>query len=475
MGLFSRKPANKPEPAETRKFDLNIEEVLDGWEVKHAIREIIANALDEQILTNTADMEIRQTDEKMFVVRDRGRGIKPEHLTQNENPEKMSGKAPVIGRFGVGLKDALAVLNRRGVKVRIASRHCTLTTKLAKKHGFDGITTLHALVGPPDDAGMDGTEVVLENVQPVEVNGAKALFRKFNEEEGLESTKYGDVLRRKKGETGRIYINGVRVATEDNFLFSYDITKPTEAMRRRLNRERTNVGRGAYTERVKAILLEVKNPTVIGVLARDVGGHETGHQHDETKWVDVATRACKLLNADDKVVFATAGQQREMPNLMEYARDEGRKVITVPDSVGGKLIGATDEAGGAVYDMRQYSTDLNERFEFKFVDPTHLTLAERRVWNRTSSILGLVGAQHLVGGLRISETMRPGALDADGLWDGERITVKRSTLSDLGAYAGVLLHEAAHATGGGNDATLGFEMDLTRMLGRVAVLALERG
>lgn len=34
-----------------REFDLNIEKILENWEVYHAIREIIANALDEQILT----------------------------------------------------------------------------------------------------------------------------------------------------------------------------------------------------------------------------------------------------------------------------------------------------------------------------------------------------------------------------------------------------------------------------------------
>lgn len=471
MGLFSR----KPEPVQARKFDLNIEEVLDGWEVKHAIREIIANALDEQILTDTADIEIRPIAGRAFVIRDRGRGIKPEHLTQNENPEKISGKVPVIGRFGVGLKDALAVLNRRDAKVRIASRYCTLTTKLARKHGFDGITTLHALVGPPKDAKMEGTEVLLENVELDEVEGAKALFRKFNYEECLDATKYGDILRRKYGEAGRIYINGVRVATEDNFLFSYDITKPTESMRRMLNRERTNVGRGAYTGRVKSILLETKNLTVAEMLAKDIGGHETGHQHDETTWIDVSIRACKLLNASDNVVFATASQQREMPRIMEYARDEGRTVITVPDNVGNRLIGSIDEMGGAVYDIRQYKTELNDRFEFKYVDPTDLTPTERMVWDRTSSILGLVDAQELVSGLLISETMRPGALDAAGLWDGERITVKRSTLSDLDTYAGVLLHEAAHAKGGRDDMTLGFENDLTGMLGMVAVQALRRG
>ena len=37
-----------------RKFDLNIEKILDNWEIYHAIREIIANALDEMILTQTS-------------------------------------------------------------------------------------------------------------------------------------------------------------------------------------------------------------------------------------------------------------------------------------------------------------------------------------------------------------------------------------------------------------------------------------
>jgi uncharacterized protein (UPF0212 family) len=37
-----------------RSFDLNIEEVLENWEVEHALREIIANALDEQVISNTA-------------------------------------------------------------------------------------------------------------------------------------------------------------------------------------------------------------------------------------------------------------------------------------------------------------------------------------------------------------------------------------------------------------------------------------
>ena len=40
-----------------RKFDLNIEKVLENWDVSDALREIIANAIDEQLLTATGEKE----------------------------------------------------------------------------------------------------------------------------------------------------------------------------------------------------------------------------------------------------------------------------------------------------------------------------------------------------------------------------------------------------------------------------------
>src|SRR6202035_5540912 len=41
--------------ASDKHFDLNIEKILEGWELCHAIRELIANALDEQALTGTKE------------------------------------------------------------------------------------------------------------------------------------------------------------------------------------------------------------------------------------------------------------------------------------------------------------------------------------------------------------------------------------------------------------------------------------
>ena len=74
----------------TREFDLNIEKILENWEVYHAIREIIANALDEQILTNTKDISIHKTNDGCWHIVDYGRGLNYHHLTQNENEEKLT-------------------------------------------------------------------------------------------------------------------------------------------------------------------------------------------------------------------------------------------------------------------------------------------------------------------------------------------------------------------------------------------------
>src|SRR5665811_692666 len=156
-------------------FDLNIEEVLEHWAVEHAIREVIANALDEQLLSDTAEVEIIKDGNGRCTIRDYGRGLEIEHFTLSESAEKLAAPDGVIGKFGVGLKDALATFHRRGVEVTIRSRYGTFALQEASKHNFDGITTLHvASAAGVDD--MVGTEFELRGVSSDDVARAKDLF-----------------------------------------------------------------------------------------------------------------------------------------------------------------------------------------------------------------------------------------------------------------------------------------------------------
>lgn len=462
-----------------RYFDLNIEKILEGWETRHAIREVIANGLDEQVLTATAEIEIMKDQFNAWHVRDFGRGLKCEHLTENENKEKLENAGRVIGKFGVGLKDALATLFRRGVGVRIRSRHGDITLAQTVKHGFGDIATLHAVITLPADPQFAGTDFVLTGVSDSEIKAAKDFFLKFSNEEVLDETPYGQILRGDPKRNARVYVTGMLIAEEERFALSYNITSLTATMRRALNRERSNVGRGAYTDRVKAMLLDSKSKVVAEILAEELTRIELGTNHDEVAWADVALHASQILNATEKVVFVTATERTVSADSVGHAISDGFEVVTVPENIKKRLENAQDVQGNPVRDLQTYQREWTQSFEFKFVPESSLTPSEKTIYAARDPIVQLAGGMSSKAkDIKISETMRPDlstGRDAVGLWDAGKqiIVIKRSQLRSLEAFAGTLLHEITHAcTGHRDDVTRDFEDGLTEMLGKVSIRAL---
>ncbi|MCL4510962.1 MAG: ATP-binding protein [Bacteroidetes bacterium] len=454
----------------TRKFDLNIEKVLEDWESYHAIREVIANALDENILSKTKEIQISQDSAGAWHIRDFGRGLRYEHLTQNENEEKLKNPQ-LIGKFGVGLKDALATFDRRGIKVLIKSRFGDITLGKSEKHDFEDLVTLHAYVSNPTEPTLVGTDFVLQGCTEKDIEKAKDLFLRFSSEPVFEKTQYGEVLR-KKSEAGRIYLNGVKVAEEENFLFSYNITSLTAAIKKALNRERTNVGRTAYSDRVKSILLSCESGTVAQQLVDDLKRYQTGAIHDELKWADVSAHATKILNSQEKVVFLTPTQLMQAPNYIDEAKKAGYEIVTIPDSVKSKISGQTDISGNPIQDLGQFQRDWNDSFQFKFVDPHRLSPREKTVYDSIPKIAALIGGLPAnVKHIKISETMRMETyafVEAAGIWESATgtIIIKRTQLRSLEEFAGTLLHEIGHARSGAPDVSSDFEKSLTELLGK---------
>jgi hypothetical protein len=457
-----------------KKFDLNIDRMLENWDGFHAIREIIANALDEQVLTGTDEIVISRDDNGQWRIRDFGRGLRHEHFTMNENQEKL-GHPNLIGKFGVGLKDALATFDRLGIETNIKSKYCDVSFHRSEKHDFADVITLHACISAPSDPTFIGTEFILKNCSDEDIQKAKKLFLRFSGEECLETTFYGDILR-KTGKVSYIYINGIRVAEEENFLFSYNITALNAAIKKALNRERTNVGRTAYTERVKSILLYSSSEVVAEALVNDLGNFGKGTMHDEMKWMDVSVQASKIINTSGNVLFITDEEIMNSPRFIEEARSTGRQVITVPQNVREKLAGQVDNDGNAIQDLKTYITNWNDSFEYNFITRSELTNSEREIFDLTEQISALVGGMPIfVQSLKISDTMRSDASgfnEAMGIWDLPNIIINRIVLSSVEEYAAVLLHEIAHAKSGETDVTIGFENQLTSFLGGVANKAL---
>jgi hypothetical protein len=540
--------ARPPAPS-TRAFDLNIEEVLENWEAEHGIREIIANAIDEQVISNTAEIKIFRDAQGNWCIRDYGRGLRIEHFTLNENKEKLAAPSGVIGKFGVGLKDALATFHRRGIGVLIRSSFGTYRLKQEHKYGFNNIVTLHVEF---DDSRNDmcGTEFILSGVVDAQMERAKALFLKFAGEEVLEDTPYGQILRRRADSAfvaspaaerglglgtlgalnapspvisprlrpansfsqqpprtlqghglsalnrtpimqpqgasahvgsrdgyGRVYILGVFASEEPNFLFSYNITSLTDAMKKRLNRERLNVGRTTYADRVKAILKGAKSKTVEALLIEQVEKRATGEQADEMSWIEISQMALNLMNKQRSVVYFTESELQSKPNILDNAKRDGYQVIAVTDQQKAKLVDQVLAGGPQVRTVETYVQEFNVSFQYKFVEPSQLTGEERRIYDLTARILAMAGFSiGTIPDIRISETMRITTDDTEGVWDASlsAIVIKRSKLSSLVGYAGTLLHEVGHATTGTVDATREFERVLTEYLGRISATSMNR-
>ena len=450
-----------------RFFDLNIGEVLEHWDVAHAVREIIANALDEALLSQTPDPEIQEVGQREWIIRDWGRGIRPEHFTLDENEEKQANQKGVIGTFGVGLKDGLAVFHRHGVEVEINSRYGTYIPRDVRKHGFEDIQTLHlACLEPP--RGFTGTEVRLTNVGADDLEAAMRLFRRFNDETVLENTNAGVILERGFG-AARVYLKGVLVAEEERFRFSYDVTSLTPGMKKQLSRERLNVGRTLYTPRVKAMLLEASTEDVLQALMS--GLRDDIARPDELTGVDVAARVMKVMHDRERVVFVTYDQAMANIDEVRSAEREGYEIVQLPQHYLHKAEG--------VRDLHSYSLEALQSHQYTYIKPDDLTSREQSVWSRVGDLLVAAGVDpSTTPPILISETIRtvPGS-DARGVFRGAThdIVIKRSTLRSLSEFAGVLLHEIAHARSQATDCTREFESELSNMLGRAAASAIGAG
>lgn len=473
--ISTTKNENAIEEYSAREFDLNIEKILENWEVYHAVREIIANALDEQVLTDTKAICIRQTEDECWHIIDHGRGLNYHHLTQNENEEKLANDK-LIGRFGVGLKDALATLYRHGIKVKIMSKYGIITLKEASKSGFDDIVTLHAEIIPSHNSNMIGTDFCLLGCNSNDIEKAKSLFLTFSGKTVLEKNIYGEVIENTT-DVGEIYINGVKVAEESNFLFSYNITSLTAPLKKALNRERTNVGRSAYTGRIKDILKKCSSEKVINALVEDLQEFGTGNKHDELSWDEISMYASqKMSQLHKKTTFVTASDLQNNPSLIDEMQKSGYNPVVVSDNIISKMEDYNTGAknGETLTTARQYMKEEQERFVPVPIDINTLTIQEKEVYNKTDSILNLIGGIPrivkeiiIVERLYESELFRGTAL---GLWNpaDKKILIKRSQLKSIKDYSGTLLHECAHAISGAGDVSRDFESELTDIIGMIS-------
>ena len=248
-------------------------------------------------------------------------------------------------------------------------------------------------------------------------------------------------------------------------------------MRKALNRERTNVGRSAYSERIKNILLSAEDDKVLEILTDNLEELSSGKQSDELKWVEVQKHAVKHLNAREDTVFVTPDEIKNSSGaILDIVRSSGKKPVFVTETVMRKITDDVDVSGNHISTISTVINEFNESFQYDFVEYDDLSVDEKEIYDYTRSILEATNTNIKMSQIFISNCLQPDFPEESfgGIWEPfeERIVIHRKMLRDISTYAGVLIHEITHADTGLNDVSRSFETALTRWIGHFAALTI---
>lgn len=444
-------------------FDLNIGRILPNWTIADALREIIANAWDEQCLTRTRPIEIIFTAPDQVIIRDYGRGIKIPHLIQNENLEKTQNDF-LLGSFGVGLKDALAIFAREKIKVQIVSQHFILQKLIFnEKRNFEQVHTLHAMVTTPGQVTLTGTEITLQGVTQNDVQTAQNFFLQFRNLTLLHENRYGQIFAKNKStDPTIIFINGLAVNTEERFYFHYNITKKDHKIKQAMNRERSHISRQAYAGRIKKILVNCDDTDLLKRLWAEFKNMSSGQETEEVHWKEVQLYLIKNLTNKDHLTVS----QNELlthADVIARARQEGKEIIIVPDNLVQNLTNTNL--------FNYVHVDL-EQFAFQWTVPEELTQEEQEIFTCSSSLLRIWSTntswmQQIE--IKISENMPTARIK--GIWKSSDLTIIiiRSALASISEYAGVLLTQLIYAKTNQKPIDPHIEQELMLLLGTLAL------
>lgn len=236
-------------------FDLNIgENVLEHMNTEDAIRELISNALDEHKLKNIQENIKIFKDNNNWIIKDLGDGITGKNFICDINKEKQK-RCDMIGMFGYGLKDAIAVLRNNKIDIKIITKKNVFIPSMKEKHGTDE-KTLHVDVLPNYEKINEncGTEIIMLNLEDSDMNKAKNKFVQFLDIKYLYNDDIVKIFKRDDEQS--VFINGVEVYNNTDYNISYDINL-NEEIKKALNRDRKSVDKKIIDCIIKKILQQI--------------------------------------------------------------------------------------------------------------------------------------------------------------------------------------------------------------------------
>lgn len=420
------------------KFEYPIKATyVQDWHVLHALREVIANALDAEVTLGAAKTIHYDVRRKLVRVVSHEVTLDREVLLFGGSTK--SGQAALIGQYGEGLKLALLVLAREGYKTRIRNgRHesWTPTIEHSEKWGSEVLT----LDIRKTDRQDESFEVEVEGITGDTWEAVKGLFlclapsRTFDTPQGqilLDAT-----------HVGAVYVKGVKVTFVPNYVYGYNFKNL------HIGRDRSIPARWDMDGEIARMLTclaatgEQKTREVVKLLEGNLPEGEVLRYHHTDTLLDA-------LAAD----FADRYGEGVVPcgalAECESVRHLGGKGVAVTPLYAELL--QKRLTGPAAYGERAKSEVL------RTYGPEDLSAVELAHFHE---VVRLVEAVSPRAGARISVVDFRDPL-IEGLHAGSEVRLAQRLLVDFGKTLFVTLHELAHDEGG--DGTFGHVSGLHRL------------
>ncbi|MBT1247380.1 MULTISPECIES: hypothetical protein [unclassified Thermosipho (in: thermotogales)] len=225
-----------------------------------------------------------------------------------------------------------------------------------------------------DSPVIENATILFYNIPDESLDKLKSMF--LNNVTVLESNSEGEVFLNENNNS-KIYINGFLVATEKNFLFSYNIKKPTKTIIKKIEKLELPFKRTAYVHKIKTILLNCEKAEIAMYLAKDLEKLDGGQAHDEINWKDVQLHAVKLLNALNKYLFITKSDYVKYYYLIDTAIESGYKPVYISQNIKDIVESEKDFLGKNINTINVFLEKYSKNFEFAYINKDQLTDVER--------------------------------------------------------------------------------------------------
>ncbi|HMD53750.1 MAG TPA: hypothetical protein VKJ65_04285, partial [Phycisphaerae bacterium] len=239
-------------------------------------------------------------------------------------------------------------------------------------------------------------------------------------------------------------------------------------------RERGNIGRSVYSDRVKAILLGSTNPTVELALVEQLEKRAAGIYCEEINWIDISEKALKLLPKYRRVAYFTPNELGQLPYAADLANQIGYRPFVVSEEEKMRL---AKQGGEQVITLEKLTAEYSKNFNYTFIEEGGLTRDEQEILSLQGEIARVIGLNaSQIPKVKISATLPEfiTGFRVDGVWDKNipAIVLRRDALSSIARFARIFVHELAHSTSGYPDCTREFETVLTDFVGRAVRTSL---